>query len=369
MTPSSTPKPFHNNAMFELFNERNWSVIIEGIEGEINVHCTMARPDAINEGMSTIQWPKSYDKAGRAPWGKHADRNKGVSIVRARRELCVSTDWVNNYEPEERWWSVEIEFDPILDEIFGVVNNKQHAHLFVSGAGFKWEDMADADESYGAFCERLRETSDPRYFLVDVWTWIDKQIVQMRKEREKIMRGTGSKTRHPDTGEEVEDVASKIIKQQKEEGETGESDDAPEMSNEDKLRSIAESARSVHVNEETAEEWAKETVYRGRRVLLKSTNLGHKDAFFNVQSVSDVIVVWLNDQHPFHTRLIEILDIDEKDQTPEELIERLNEASFTLRMLLIAWARYEDKSPTSFTETLSDIRMDWGRETRKFLDV
>ena len=284
--------------------------------------------------------------AGDAPWGKHADRNKGVSIVRARRELEMNLAWVNNYEPEERWWSVEVEFDPILDEIFGVVNNKQHAHAFVSGAGFDWKEMADPDEKTpGAFRERLEETSDPRAPLIEVWDWIKNQISQMRHEREKIMRGTGSKHRHPQTGEEVEDVATKIINEQAARGETGTSDNAPETSNEEKIKLLVESAKQVRVSEETAQEWAEETVYSGRRVLLKSVTLGHQDAFFDVESVNDVIEVWLNDQHPVHEHLIEVLSAKSEDQASEELVVRLRKAAFTLRMLLMAWARHEDKAP------------------------
>ena len=155
--------------MFAMYNERTWIVAVGGVQGEIHVRCTMARADAINETKSSIPWPKSYSNPGSAPWGKHADRNKGVSIMRARRELELSLAWVNNYEPEERWWSVEVEFDPILDEIFGVVNNKQHAHGFVSGAGANWEEMKDFGETDGAFRERLEEDSDPRAYLLEVW--------------------------------------------------------------------------------------------------------------------------------------------------------------------------------------------------------
>ena len=128
MSPSSTPPPFNDIPMFEMFNERTWTVPVGDTQGEIHVRCTLVKEDAINEEKSTVGWPRSYLNPGASPWGKHADRNKGVSIVRARRELEVSLAWVNNYEPEERWWSVEVEFDPILDDIFGVVNNKQHAH-------------------------------------------------------------------------------------------------------------------------------------------------------------------------------------------------------------------------------------------------
>ena len=369
VSPSSTPEPFGNQPMFELYSQYKWTVMVDDIEGEIHVRCTMARPEAINEAKSSIQWPRSYSKAGDAPWGKHADRNKGVSIVRARRELELSTSWVNNYEPEERWWSVEVEFSPILDEIFGVVNNKQHAHAFVSGAGFDWKEMADPDETFGAFSERLKETSDPRAHLLEVWTWIDQQIRRMRDERKNIMKGTGPQSRHPQTGEEVEDVATKIINEQKERGETGASDNAPQTSSEEKIDQIVESAKQVRVGEEIAHEWAEETVRGGRRVLIKAVNLGHQDAFFDVESVNDVIEVWLNDQHPVHKHLIEVVAAEIEDQTPEELIERLQKAAFTLRMLFLAWARHEDKVPAGMKGSLEDVRMDWGREARKFLNV
>ncbi len=369
MTPSSTPEPFQDQPMFRLFNERKWSVPVGDIQGQIHVRCTMARPDAINEAKSSIQWPKSYAKAGAAPWGKHADRNKGVSIVRARRELELSLAWVNNYQPEERWWSVEVEFDPILDEIFGVVNNKQHAHAFVSGAGADQEEMADPNETLSAFRERLQETSDPRAHLLEVWAWIDAQLTRMRAERKKIMEDAGTLPRHPQTGEEIEDVATKIINEQAEGGETGDSDNAPKTSSEEKIQQIVESAKQVRVGKETAQEWAEETVRSGRRVLLKSVTLGHQDAFFDVESVNDVIEVWLNDQHPVHEHLIEVVTAGIEDQTPEELVKRLRKAAFTLRMLLVAWARHEDKAPAGMKEALEDVRMDWGREARKFLSV
>ena len=368
MSPSSTPKPFDIQPMFEQFNERTWLVSVGEVQGEIHVRCTMARPDAINEAKSEIAWPRSYRSPGGAPWGKHADRNKGVSIVRARRELELSLAWVNNYEPEERWWSVEVEFDPILDEIFGVVNNKQHAHAFVEGARINLEEMADPGETFGAFRERLEEADDPRLHLLDVWTWIDDQIRAMRRERAKIRKGTGT-PRHPQTGEASEDVATKVIDDQAKKGETGDSDKAPAITAEEKTKQIRDSAKQVRVDERTAQEWAEETVISGRRVLLKSVTLGHRDAFFDVESVNNVIEVWLNDGHPVHEHLIEVLGAQVEEETPEGLGERLQRAAFALRMLLIAWARYEDKAPGGMKDSFEDFRMDWGREARKFLSV
>ena len=368
MTPSSTPAPFQHRSMFQLFNERQWSIPVAGTHGTVHVSCTMATPDAINESLSEVKWPQSYTSPGKSPWGKHADRNKGISIVRASRELELSLDWVNNYEPEERWWSVEVEFDPILDEIFGVVNNKQHAHIFTEGACFEWEEIADTNETYSSLLERLESESDPRHHLLEIWTWIDDQIRRMRREREKLRKGTGT-SRHPTTAEEIEDVATKVINEQAEQGETGDSDLAPKTTDEEKILKIAQSITKFKVDEQTATETAQKTVSSGRRVLIKGVTLDHQDAFFTVESVSDVIEVWLNDRHPVHEHLIEVLRMENDSQDIGELAMRLGMAEFTLRMLLCAWARYEDKAPAGMKETISDVRMDWGREARKFLGV
>ena len=368
VAPSSTTKPFNDQPMFRLFNERSWIVRVDRLEGRIDVHCTLARPDAINEKKSTIPWPRSYSKAGDSPWGRHADRNKGVSIIRAGRELELSLAWTNNYEPEERWWSVEVAFDPILDDLFGVTNNKQHAHDFVNGAGFKMEDLAYPDESYGTVRERLKETDDPRAKLVEVWEWIDEQIQRMRAERKKIMKGTGtSRSRHPNTGEEVEDVATNVIREQAERDIVGTSDQAPSTTPEEKIAQIVDSAKLRHVDEPLALEWAEETVHSDRRVLMKSVTLGHKNAFFDVSSVNDIIEVWLNDGHPVYEHLIEAITDFEGDESSSDLSSRLERASFALKMILIAWARHEDKVGSFQKEQLQDMRTDWGREARNFL--
>ena len=372
MSPSSTPAPFNDIAMFEMFNERTWTVAVGDNEGQIHVRCTLAKIDAINEGESAVVWPNSYKNPGDSEWGKHAERNKGISIVRARRELEVSLAWVNNYEPTERWWSVEVEFDPILDDIFGVVNNKQHAHLFVSGAGVDEKELKDEGETFEEFRERLAATGDPRYWLLEVWNWIEQQLRRMRKERSKRREGArgGSRhTTHPDTDVTVEDATTVVINEQSAQGEKGDTDQAPDIGRDEKIDEIVKSAKQVRVDEETARQWAEETVDTGRRVLLKSVALGHRDAFFDVESVNNVIEVWLNDQHPVHEHLIDVLTSETGDLSEEEAKKRLGTAAFTLQLLFIAWARQEDKAPSGAKDSFEDFRMDWGREARKFLKV
>lgn len=370
MVPASTPPPFDDRPMFQVFNTRTWTIKANDTEGDICVRCSMATADAINEKKSAVPWPQSYSKAGDAPWGKHANRNKGISIVRARRELELSLAWVNNYEPEERWWAVEVEFDPILDEIFGVVNNKQHAHAFVEGAGFDLQQRAEErGETVSEYREHLKNT-DLSYYLIDIWIWIDNQIKAMRKERKKLMRGTGTARSHPKTGVDLEDSATDVINEQAANGEKGRSDTAPPATDKEKTEAIVNSVPNG-VPPDTAREWADETVSNARRVLLKAVDLHNRDAFFAVESVNDVIEVWLNERHPVHEHLIDVLqrDADAEDESREELASRLRDAAFALWMLLVAWARHEDKAPANLRQTLEDLRMDWGREARRFLEV
>lgn len=382
MTNTSTPAPFDDRPMFQLFNERTWKIPIE-IDGKsklgrVFARCSFATVDAVSESKAEVAWPKSYANPGDAPWGKHANRNLGVSLVRADRELEMSTAWSNKYDPTERWWSIEVDFDPVLDEIFGVVNNKQHAHNFVRGADFSAEDYMEDTETYDDFVDRLRDENDPDAELLEIWNWMKEQISRMRSEREKLVKGAREKyNRHenPSTKETVEDVSTVVIQEQVANGEKGESDTAPKISKKDKVEQLQKSALNRNVPKEDAKEWSQETVNYGRKIQIKPVSLGHEDAFFDVESVNDVIVIWLNQDHPVYTHLLGNLEDDSHelafvdDANVINLLKKLKTADFALYMVLIAWARYEDKLPIGMKDSHKDIRMDWGREARRFLNA
>lgn len=68
---------------------------------------------------------------GSKPIGKYVKKLEGISVVRAGREIDFGAfdfyDKTNN--PYHRWWGCEIRFEPVLDELFGVANNKQQVEL------------------------------------------------------------------------------------------------------------------------------------------------------------------------------------------------------------------------------------------------
>ncbi len=85
-------------------------------------------------------------------------------------------------------------------------------------------------------------------------------------------------------------------------------------------------------------------------------------AFFNVRPVAGEIVIKLNINHPAYGHLVEALQTEiSEDDSRDELAGRLTRANRGLRLLLMAWARYEDEEENPVRrETLQDIRTDWG---------
>src|SRR5579884_26190 len=129
MHRTSCPAPFNDKPMFKAFpapgqNEIPITVRFRGAEHTVMVRLSMASEEA---RIST-----TGQSSGSLPHGQHAARNAGVSVVRAGRELELDPAWTTTYDPRERWWGVEVSFEPGLDELFGVSNNKQSARNFRS---------------------------------------------------------------------------------------------------------------------------------------------------------------------------------------------------------------------------------------------
>ena len=65
---------------------------------------------------------------------------------------------------------------------------------------------------------------------------------------------------------------------------------------------------------------------------------------------------------------LEALDEDCEDNSPSKLKERLEKASLGLKLLLAAWARYEDETPDGIRkENVQNVREDWGKYAKDFL--
>ncbi len=134
MTSTSCPESFGPGPMFTELEGSPFQVPVryQGRDFEVRVRASYARAHVRDSSAPEADWPEEWvgKDAGRAPWGKHADQNMGVSLVRAHREIQLDDSWVSGDDPRERWWTVEVDFPTALDEVFGVTNNKQGTMTF-----------------------------------------------------------------------------------------------------------------------------------------------------------------------------------------------------------------------------------------------
>lgn len=396
MSPSETSADsvFHNRPMFEEFGTPTTFAVdyvdpTDGVakQSDVVVRRSLARVEARNERADSAAWPKHYPNPGDSPWGKDAAANLGVSLVRAQRELQMDTGWTNSHDPTERWWSIEVSFSPDLDELFGVVNNKQRAVTFSKGSAFVWEDEAAEGESLDDFQKRLSDEDDRRAGLLPIWHFIQKQIGLMRKEND--VRRPKRDGRH--TGDPVldlptvEDVVTAGIEKLVEQGSRGKTDldgeelakkaaeDTPaggnvEETRDEALKQVITEALETRsqVPHEEAERFAQDVLINGLRASLRS-GYSKSQSFFEVDLLPDVLHVTLNESHPGHKHLLGVLEELSGEESSADLRRRLARAAFAFKMLLFAWARMEDQRYSKeATDHFDDLRNDWGRIARDF---
>lgn len=354
LTPSSTPAPYDQNPLFNLWSEVPVIVDYAGEKHTVKVCYSLVKPEArkVADGGGF---------AGAKDFGQHAKRNVGISLVRAGRELVLDQNLVNSYEPTERWWGVEIEFPPTLDVIFGVTNNKQEARNFSSVA------EAIASKSFeGSFQQeiaRLQENGDPTVSLYEIIHAVDNQLSIMRKQlKANAPKPPGGKKRY-----EAEVTATAVTKKRQDDNHAG-SSDAGELEDEEARKAaLIADLTGAGVGEIPAEELVSKVIESGIKYIFVPADL-EGSIFFSVRPVAGEIVIKINNNHAAFDKLLSVLEEPVADDvTTAELVSRLSKASDGLKLLLMSWARYEDEAGTSLKTQLQDMRTDWGRIAAEFL--
>lgn len=115
---------------------------VKSTAGEIIGYCLLTAshrsPRVVDEDMR-----KHGDDPGDTRFGRLAKRLQGVSILRSRREIDLDTNWLRISQTVDRWVSVSLDFDPDLDDVFGVSNDKQRAHRLAETASLSLRDIRD----------------------------------------------------------------------------------------------------------------------------------------------------------------------------------------------------------------------------------
>lgn len=324
----------------------------------------------VKYSVATEETRKGVNPGG-LPHGKHAGKNIGVSVVRAARELYLDTTWTVGYDPRERWWGVEIEFPPSLDEVFGVSNNKQYANNFRELGELNIPAMLkERGQTIQEYKEELSLENDPKLHLIEIGIDIDNQIKSLRaiiKAQATKLEKPEVSSRHGIPENEAEKHATDITNTRSEEGHAGESETkAIGKSDEEKLGEIQSELAGDNVPE--SENYAKEIFNSTVKYQFVDARL-ESNAFFSVSPVGGKIIVKLNTQHPAYNQFVEVLNDDiASDSNLQDVISRLQKAQDGLKLLLMAWARYEDETPDGkIKRAVQDARMDWGKMATEFM--
>ena len=372
MTDTSCPELFGEGPMFQEYQGSPFIVpiIVDGKRYEVVVRASHVRSHARDPHDENAHWPEQWRTrdAGHTPWGKHAAHNMGVSVVRANREVQLDHSWVSGDDPRERWWTVEVEIPTALDELFGVTNNKQGAVTFQQLAHFDWQRERYPDEDKkGDVLRRMRRDGDPRVGLLDLQSQIRKLIALMR---DRVKEAKKARTRH---GEEEERMAEKRvtakIKERIESGHKGESDRSGEEGTTEEHREtqLGSLVGKHHLEASEALRLIDQTIKEGSRVRWIQT-AQQSPAFFDVESLPNVVQVALNTKHPVYTHLYDVLHANVHDLSEHDVRDRLTRASAAFRVLFYAWARYEDEQTDRARRPVRDARLEWGKYAEDFFD-
>ncbi|WP_020676165.1 ATP-binding protein [Geopsychrobacter electrodiphilus] len=362
MTGTSTPQPYNSKPMFEKWGGEDFEVkhiiLFRGKKCPVSIRYTFAKEEA-----------RQGAQPGQRPYGKHAARNAGLSVVRAERELELDTTWTNPSDPRDRWWGVEVDFPPALDDLFGVTNNKQHAHNLSELANFDFDEALKGGVTITQLKEDLISDDDPRVPLLEIAHQVSNTLGVLRrllKAQTKSEENSSGK-RHAGAIDSVESKATVLTQQRKESGFAGQSDEDEKLPEAERIGILEQTLIDEGVPKELAKEMAAITVSNGLKYVFAEADL-ETSAFFSVKQRGGSIVITLNTSHPAYSSLVDVLERSSEGSGETELEGRLKNALDGLKLLLMAWARYEDEQPDgSRRAQAQDTRVDWGRIARQFL--
>ena len=359
MDKTSCPSPFHDQPMFIAWEDKEDDIAKFDYDG----HIILVRFSYAKEEARQGQNP------GAKPHGKHASKNLGVSIIRAGRELELDAGMVNTHDPTERFWGVEVEFPPALDEIFGVTNNKQSARNLKEFFSVNLDSLLEGDKTIHEYIKELEENNDPNALLIKIVHKIRNNLSSIRRLLENQTKGTrkdNSNKRHDPY--KVEQSATSTTRERQKKGRFGESDANENLPIPQKKAEIKDTLINDGLTENQATEIADITIDNNFKYTWIKAHLFDNDAFFSVKSKGGSLIVTLNMDHPAYDNLVEVLEKNVDEADVETLRNRLIRALDGLELLLMAWARYEDELPPGeLKQTASKARRDWGTIAAEFL--
>ena len=231
--------------------------------------------------------------------GKHAAKMEGISVIRARREIDFRRfDFYNVVnEPQHRWWGCEIIFEPELDEIFGVANNKQYVEL-------KKVDVNDLDPSE-------RE-------IPPIWEQLAEYIVPTIRAMYAQNEETRSHTRSFDDNSSP---STDIINTVENDPATADMDDEDDTNvkmptDEEVAETGKEELKELGYENPTDEQG---TAFINNSVNFVYADKGERSPAFDYKPVLKTTVITINTSHKFYTSFLSKIYVNADVKTTFEL--------------------------------------------------
>lgn len=337
MTPNSTPgfEDKSSNEMHGQVIKFSLPYNAKGDESEVQVRFSVALPEVQKLG-------------GNSDLGKHYRQNTGVSFVRAAREIDFgSFGFFNSQDERQRWWGCEIRFEPDLDEVFGVTNNKQ------SVRGVHYLNLKEFKDDHPDDWEQEIK-GDPRLTLrLELSKIIKNNIDQLSDIIKSRGKGSRNKDLEKDGGL---DKSVKIVNEEleKSRAKTKSQQEGAKKSDDQKIdewtKALIDSDTSL--TEVEAKEVAETKV---ELKVEKTFSSWPGSQFFTVETTGATCNLVINRKHPFFSEMYEpLLDVSE-----HKYIDALD-------LTLMAYARVQDELYDRIDE-IEEINSNWGSHLKSFL--
>jgi hypothetical protein len=317
-------------------------------EFDIDIEYEPAKFSPIKFVISVAK-PEIQALGGSTALGKHYAKNSGISFVRAGREIDFGDfGFIGDFQsdPRNRWWGIEVRFEPVLDELFGVEATKQRAR----NVGIL---TADQREEF----EDLTTYDDQEAYLLKLKDRLEKHIKTQIKTAMSTIRSRGGSTRSEKT-----DNSDKLRTQvnadlEKDRTNTKSQEHASALTAEEIKDELADvikkddsSLSSDEVNSETHK-------IKENKVDLRLDDWPG-DLFLDKKVAGATSFAILNRRHPFFQKFYEHLE-NETDQLGYE----------ALQVVLMSFVRMEDELFNQIDDRdFEKIRTKWGNLIARLID-
>ena len=270
---------------------------------------------------------------GNKPIGKYTKKLEGISIVRSGREIDfgVFDFYDKTNHPYHRWWGCEICFEPVLDELFGVANNKQQVELRNDS---ETETNLDIDSDLPLWI-RLSRIISPT-------------IKKMVADNKVLRKSSRSGKTEDVTDTPVNNVVSGV--EQNEDNEGTVSTQTAETTDTKTRESEAEQYLIDHgVNSPTRDQIK---ALLAKELILEYRNIGRTNSFIDTDFSLGNVLVTINTEHIFYNEFISKMPEDSK---------------LAFELFIASLAKAIDLTNVNNSDQNDELMENWDSRLKKYL--